>query len=1240
MANSAPSPLVLGSPGSGGDGAGEKQGVSLNAPLPTEATRAASGALDSRPENGETGAGTHTGGSAPAGASRASRASAAAGESSLAPRESPEDRVLLPSSESSSASHCRLALESGESPTSGRRGPGDAAQVPATAGAPEADLSGRCLETASDSALCGLSVARSSGESGHGGYFVNREGPRERQGGGASEDAKREDAASTAVGGRGPREGAADGKREAGLNAVERTELCLNVMKTNVFVFQIPLSWTEDDLHQQFSEWGTITSVRVERKGDGRNRGYGFVCFSDAESAQRAVESMDGRVIEGKQLKVSLKKPRQQERHEERVPVVHAVQGASGAVKTRSGEEGRDEHGDPLPETRSTEQEKGRRTGAGPTGAVKCSLFVFHVPPLWGDEQLLKHFELYGRCASAVVVRRRDGTSKGYGFVDFEDAESALCALQQANQAHVDGKRLKVLLKTESKKRPPYAHASADRAQGARKSGLPSAALQSRERCGLGDVSKKNRRGADEDTERLGNLAACGRERGGGEEDKSGDDARAARSFRGAAFHRGELESAEKGARGEGRALQLGNCDSPEAPMGACGQDRERRSHDARALGHRQPTSLSRDRGPAGEVETRERVQSAGGRGAGAVRADAGGDSARGRSPDRAEESFQTGVACLDQAIDGDGECPDGTASGDARAPTPAGADLAEDGVLPAGEAANGPSERRGLQRPGNAPGHARRRDKLAGAARYGRPDCTVFVFHVPPEWSDWDLRRHFRHLGRIRAATIQRDKDDGQSRGFGFITFGSPAAALSAVAGMNGFHTGNKYLKVMLKSTDRGDGKGEEGGDREEREKREKKRGEEQGRGTGPSAADGGRRGPSQRGDRGEQGDWHGSSVGPASRGHHGGPSGSACRGGHPTRDRPEGRRGPRGISSCPLSGKALQLASEPPRASLLLAALPVPAESTEWPDQADEGACSHTQRPSQRSAAAGGCRGEATDERVSMPLTSPLEPSFSSAPYAASPGALGHAQSPAQTTPAGLCGDRNQGLLCGGVPHVFPLLPVGDGRGTTLGGKAGVGPHSHVRQSARVSAGSAVSGLHSQPLPRPQTWLSGAPPPPPHHQPMSAGKTGFLPQATSGCFASPPFVSEGLPTPYGHDPSSLSSLCLHHAPMSHDCGPVASSVGYHESVNEGMRLPPEIAMGAGGQARGHPSSHAPFFPSPFPSSSPAFVHTARSETGSRSGNPRARQGPESPVPAGPEGRGDEATGGGRPVRSQNPAY
>ncbi|KEP60542.1 UNVERIFIED_CONTAM: RNA recognition motif-containing protein [Hammondia hammondi] len=1105
------------------------------------------------------------------------------------------------------ASH-RLAVETESSPRAGyRREPADPEPdslrlvADACTSVERDGLRGSRLETPGEALLCQKSVETAAARDSA--FFEPSASPRppgESQGGGARGDPeKRGDTVET------ERNGSGDTKKEtAGLNTVERTALSLNVMKTNVFVFQIPLSWAEDDLHQQFSEWGTITSVRVERKSDGRNRGYGFVCFSDAESAQRAVEGMDGRVFEGKQLKVSLKKPRQQEpsaRDDDRGQASHAVSPGRGGVsrKARSDEGRAEQDVESLPGTTRPDHERGRKSaGLGPAGGVKCSLFVFHVPPLWGDEQLLKHFELYGRCASAVVVRRRDGTSKGYGFVDFEDAESALCALQQANQAHVDGKRLKVLLKTEPKKRP-YVHAgscaSADRAPYPRKSNGPASgvsSLQSRERSSLPCTSSQER-------SRKGDAHEEG-DRGG-----SVDAREAVFGRHETASPHSEPDSGDERARNQGRELRVA---SPQARSQAASPELERERLYGRGALHRPRSSLPRGRGETEGERRSERVHSAGGRGTGTLRGTGGV-----RGPLHGDAVFQTescphsrhvsdGGANSERALDGMHAI---------RSTKPEAFQPDRDADFSSCPA-NGP-EARGINRAAKAHVSNSRREKLANA-RYGRPECTVFVFHVPPEWSDGDLRRHFRHLGRIRAATIQRDKDDGQSRGFGFITFGSPAAALNAVAGMNGFHTGNKYLKVMLKHTDRGDGKadgGAEGREREEREKREKREnGREEvqpGRGTGPS-------GVNPRGkDRAEKGDWHAS-------GRFGGCS--AFRGMNPTRDRPEGRRGPRGVHSVPLSGKALD-SSEHPASLLPVNTLAAPVGTCPG-DRAEEGGI-HTpsQRPTQRSA---GDRRREPEERV-MSLSSQLPSSFSGSAYG-TPASLGNAQSPSQTTPG--CGDRALGLLCGG-PQAFPFAPpAGDARATRSG--KGLGPHNHARHASRASGGAGVSGIHGQPL-RTQMWLSSAPPPPPHQQPMNADKTVFLPQAQSDCFACPSFATEApLPTPYGQP--SLSSLCsMHRSPVPHDCGSQAAPVGYHEGVNDegSMRLS-GLGMGApGGQ---HASARAAFLQSPFPSSSssPAFVHTS-------GGDPRGHQGPASPIPGGPERRGGEATGR-RSVGSQSPPF
>lgn len=82
------------------------------------------------------------------------------------------------------------------------------------------------------------------------------------------------------------------------------------------------------------------------------------------------------------------------------------------------------------------------------------------------------------------------------------------------------------------------------------------------------------------------------------------------------------------------------------------------------------------------------------------------------------------------------------------------------------------------------------------------KPDCTIFVFHIPSDWTDATLRQYFAHYGKIWGASVQRDAE-GKSRGYGFIGFDSPESAATAVAGMNGFCVGRKRLKVSLKRND-----------------------------------------------------------------------------------------------------------------------------------------------------------------------------------------------------------------------------------------------------------------------------------------------------------------------------------------------------------------------------------------------------------------------------------------------------
>ncbi len=68
------------------------------------------------------------------------------------------------------------------------------------------------------------------------------------------------------------------------------------------------LSWdtTDDGLRQAFAQYGEITEAKVITDRDtGRSRGFGFVTFTEDESAKTAISKMDGTMLDGKTIKVN-----------------------------------------------------------------------------------------------------------------------------------------------------------------------------------------------------------------------------------------------------------------------------------------------------------------------------------------------------------------------------------------------------------------------------------------------------------------------------------------------------------------------------------------------------------------------------------------------------------------------------------------------------------------------------------------------------------------------------------------------------------------------------------------------------------------------------------------------------------------------------------------------------------------------------------------------------------------------
>ena len=87
-------------------------------------------------------------------------------------------------------------------------------------------------------------------------------------------------------------------------------------MTNKLFVGNLSFNTTENDLQDAFAAHGTVveTNLMMDR-ATGRPRGFGFVTMSTPEEAQKAVEAMNGKSIDGRALTVNIARPR-----EERAP--------------------------------------------------------------------------------------------------------------------------------------------------------------------------------------------------------------------------------------------------------------------------------------------------------------------------------------------------------------------------------------------------------------------------------------------------------------------------------------------------------------------------------------------------------------------------------------------------------------------------------------------------------------------------------------------------------------------------------------------------------------------------------------------------------------------------------------------------------------------------------------------------------------------------------------------------------
>lgn len=84
-------------------------------------------------------------------------------------------------------------------------------------------------------------------------------------------------------------------------------------MESKLYVGNLPYTATEEELSSMFGQAGTVTSVAIIKDREtGRSKGFAFVEMGSNAEAQKAVSILNGQSMGGRDLRVSIARPREE----------------------------------------------------------------------------------------------------------------------------------------------------------------------------------------------------------------------------------------------------------------------------------------------------------------------------------------------------------------------------------------------------------------------------------------------------------------------------------------------------------------------------------------------------------------------------------------------------------------------------------------------------------------------------------------------------------------------------------------------------------------------------------------------------------------------------------------------------------------------------------------------------------------------------------------------------------------
>jgi len=160
----------------------------------------------------------------------------------------------------------------------------------------------------------------------------------------------------------------------------------------NVFIKNLDKSIDNKALYDTFSAFGNILSCKVVCDENG-SKGYAFVHFETQDAADRAIEKMNGMLLNDRKVFV-------------------------GRFKSR----------------------KEREAELGAKAKEFTNVYIKNFGDDMEDDKLKEMFDKYGKILSVKVMTDPSGKSRGFGFVSYEKHEDANKAVEEMNGTEFNGK--------------------------------------------------------------------------------------------------------------------------------------------------------------------------------------------------------------------------------------------------------------------------------------------------------------------------------------------------------------------------------------------------------------------------------------------------------------------------------------------------------------------------------------------------------------------------------------------------------------------------------------------------------------------------------------------------------------------------------------------------------------------------------------------------------------------------------